>query len=272
MIRPAAFVPSSQPLPGGDALLFLFQEGRLLLHGDGTLPRGRAEDLGADFVNALGTLEGQPVVAARLTGDLPEGFQLRPLRGTFGVLHEDLFGLAGYAVQVVEWDRTHQFCGACAVPTVRNGHELSRTCPKCGLTAYPRVAPVVMVLVTRGEGEGRELLLARGPQFPAGMYSALAGFVEPSETLEQACHREVREEVGVDITDLRYFASQPWPFPHSLMIAFTARYVSGEIVPQPGEIEDAHWYPLTDLPGLPMPFSIARKLIEAVVGEGTGSR
>ena len=266
MIRPAPFVPSTEPPPPGDALLFLFQEGRLLLREDGTLPEGQAKDFGADLVNPLGTLNGEPVVAGRVAGEAPTGFQLRPLRGAFGLLSEDLFGLAGYAAQIVEWDRTHRFCGHCAAPTVRNGHEHSKTCPNCGLTVYPRVAPVVMVLVTRGEGKGRELLLARGPHFPSGMYSALAGFVEPSETLEQACHREVREEVGVEIGELRYFASQPWPFPHSLMIAFTAEYVGGEIVPQPGEIEDARWYGVGELPPLPVPFSIGRKLIEAVAG------
>ena len=112
---------------------------------------------------------------------------------------------------------------------------------------------------------GRELLLARSPHFPEGMYSALAGFVEPGETLEQTLEREVREEVGVEITNLRYFGSQPWPFPHSLMIAFVADYVSGEIVPQPGEIEAADWFGIDRLPRLPNPFSIARRLIDETV-------
>lgn len=261
-------MPSTEPLPPGDALLLLFQGGRLLLREDGTLPLGQAADFGSAFVNPLGTLEEQPVVAAQLVDDAPAGFELRPLRSVFGLLPEDLFGLAGYGVQIVEWDRTHRFCGHCATPTVRNGHEHSKTCPNCSLTVYPRVAPVVMVLVTRGGGAAREFLLARGPHFPPGMYSALAGFVEPSETLEDACHREVREEVGVEIRALRYFASQPWPFPHSLMIAFTAEYVGGEITPQPGEIEDARWYPVGELPSLPMPFSIARRLIDAVAQAG----
>ena len=127
-----------------------------------------------------------------------------------------------------------------------------------------------MVLISRGEGVGRELLLARGPQFPPGMYSALAGFVEPSETLEMACHREVLEEVGVQIAELRYDHSQPWPFPHLLMMGFTAEYAGGEIVPQPGEIEDAQWFPVTELPPLPPAFSIARRLIDEAVALALG--
>lgn len=262
--RPAAFTPSPRVEPADDALLFLFREGRLLLREDGTLPQGHPGGLPVDLVNPLGTLDGVPVFGARLVGEVPAGFTLRPLRGTYGTLPDDLFGLAGYAAQIVEWDRTHGYCGACATPTVRSGRETSKVCPTCGLTAYPRVAPVVMVLVTRGEERGRELLLARGPHFAPGMYSALAGFVEPSETLEHACHREVREEVGVEISGLRYRFSQPWPFPHSLMIAFTAEYAGGDLALQPEEIEDAGWYPVDALPTLPPPFSIARRLIEAV--------
>lgn len=264
MIRPASFVPSVRAAPQHDALLFISEGSRLLLREDGRLPEGRPEDFQVDLVNPLGLQGGVPVVGARLAGEVPSGFTLRPLRSLYEVLPEELFGLAGYAVQVVEWDRTHRFCGACGTPTVRSERETSKVCPNCGLSAYPRVAPVVMVLVTRGEEGGRELLLARGPHFAPGMYSALAGFVEPSETLEHACHREVHEEVGVEISGLRYRFSQPWPFPHSLMIAFTAQDAGGDLVLQPEEIEDAGWYRMNALPTLPPPFSIARRLIEAV--------
>ncbi|MGA8006542.1 MAG: NAD(+) diphosphatase, partial [Burkholderiales bacterium] len=129
-----------------------------------------------------------------------------------------------------------------------------------------RVAPAVMALVRRG----RELLLGRGPHFPAGMYSALAGFVEPGESLEQCVGREVSEEVGVEVTNLRYFASQPWPFPHSLMIAFTCDWAAGELRPQPGEIEDAGWFDVFQLPKLPSKISIARSLIDAFAGQIRG--
>ena len=132
-------------------------------------------------------------------------------------------------------------------------------CPACGLLAYPRISPAVMVLIERGD----ELLLARSPRFRPGIFSALAGFVEAGETLEHCAHREVREEVGVEINNLRYFSSQPWPFPDSLMVAFFADYVSGDITPEPSEIEEAHWFSRSALPSLPDPVSIARQLIDA---------
>ncbi|MCW5627168.1 MAG: NAD(+) diphosphatase, partial [Burkholderiales bacterium] len=141
-----------------------------------------------------------------------------------------------------------------------------RTCPKCGQTHYPRLAPVAMALIRRGD----ELLLARSPHFPPGMFSALAGFVEPGESLEECLHREVLEEVGVRVTNLRYFESQPWPFPHSLMVAFHCDWVDGTIVPQAGEIEAADWFPIDRLPMLPNRLSIARRLIDHAVTEMTG--
>jgi NAD+ diphosphatase len=134
-------------------------------------------------------------------------------------------------------------------------------CPSCGLLTYPRISPAVMVLIRRGD----ELLLARSPHFRSGMYSALAGFVEAGETVEHAAVREVREEVGVEIANLRYFQSQPWPFPDSLMLAFFADYAGGEITPDPSEIEAAGWFAIDELPTLPDPVSIARRLIDAAV-------
>jgi NAD+ diphosphatase len=188
------------------------------------------------------------------------------LRTLFSVLEDAHFALAGRALQLVDWDRTHQFCGRCGTPTEAKRDERVRTCPACKLSAYPRVAPAVMMLVRRG----RELLLGRGPHFPAGMFSALAGFVEPGESLEQCVAREVGEEVGVRVNNIRYFASQSWPFPHSLMIAFVCDWVSGELRPQEGEIEAANWFDVLQLPKLPSKISIARRLIDAVSAEMRG--
>jgi len=132
---------------------------------------------------------------------------------------------------------------------------------------YPRIAPAMMVLVKRDTPTGRELLLARGARFPAAFYSALAGFVEPSESIEDCIHRETREEVGVRVRNLRYFGSQSWPFPHSLMVAFLADHDGGEILCDPSEILDAQWFPLDRLPPLPFPFSISRRLINHAIAE-----
>lgn len=264
--RPTRF--ELQPgVPQGAASWFIFQGSRLLLREDDTLPIGRAEDFELKLINALGQLDGQAYAAAQLAGEVPAGYALSPLRSLFGRLNDDLFGLAGFAAQVMEFDRTHQFCGHCAAPLALTGHEYAKACPACGLTVYPRVAPVAMVLIQRGTGVSTELLLARGPHFAPGVYSALAGFVQPSETLEQAAHREVLEEVGVSIKNLRYVLSQPWPFPHSLMIGFDAEWDGGEIVLQPDEIEDARWFAASDLPALPPPFSIARQLIDRAVSQ-----
>ncbi len=255
-------------LPDGPATWFLFQGHKLLLREDDTLPTGTADDFEVELVRPLGLLDGQPYGCAQLQGEPPDGYSLAPLRALLGRLDDDLSGLAGYAAQVLDFNRTHQFCGRCATPLIFAGYEHSKVCPHCNLSVYPRVAPVAMVLIRRGSGPDTELLLARGPNFAPGVYSALAGFVQPSETLEHAAAREVREEVGVEIRNLRYVLSQPWPFPHSLMIGFDAEWDGGEITLQPEEIEDARWFPLSSLPALPPPFSIARQLIDRAVSLG----
>jgi NAD+ diphosphatase len=216
----------------------------------------------------LGLLKGHQCWAAELAGDAapPSGMSWEGLRTLFSVLDDAHFALAGRALQLVAWDRTHQFCGRCGERTEAHREERVRVCPRCKLSAYPRVAPAVMALVRRE----RELLLARSPHFPPGMYSALAGFVEPGESLEQCLAREVLEEVGVRVSNIRYFASQPWPFPHSLMIAFVCDWADGEIRPQAGEIEAAEWFEVLQLPKLPSKISIARRLIDAVSAEISG--
>ena len=182
----------------------------------------------------------------------------------FGRASEVEWVIAGRAVQLAEWQRTHKFCGRCSTPTEPSGNDRAMKCPACGLLAYPRLAPAMITLVTRGD----EALLARGVQFRAPMYSCLAGFVEAGESLEEAVVREVREEVGIEVGSVRYHSSQPWPFPHSLMIGFTAEWVSGDIVCDPTEILDAQWYTRDALPSIPPRISIARKLIDAwVTGE-----
>ncbi len=225
--------------------------------------------------NLLGSIEPRPLYLGRLNGvacwaaempagvPAPEGASWTSLRTLFSVLEDAHFALAGRALQLLEWDRTHRYCGRCGAPTEAKPDERARVCPACKLPAYPRIAPAVMALVRRGS----RILLGRSPHFPPGMWSALAGFVEPGETLEQCLEREVAEEVGVAVAGARYFASQPWPFPHSLMIAFVCDWAGGEIRPQAGEIEAADWFDVLQLPRLPSKISIARRLIDAVAGE-----
>lgn len=176
------------------------------------------------------------------------------------------FRMLGYAAQIGTWASQHRFCGSCGRAMSMQAGERAMRCEPCGVQHYPRISPSMIVLVTRGD----EVLLARSPRFVPGVYSTLAGFVEPGESVEQCVTREVHEEVGVTVRDMRYVASQGWPFPHSLMLGFHATYDSGEIVPQPDEIEDARWFSLDALPPLPAQRSIARYLIDLYRAERLG--
>jgi NAD+ diphosphatase len=272
---PAGYAPAIQPPAQAPAraLWFVFRGAELLVTMSPSveLPHcAHPNTLGIMPLRTqyLGVLGEQHCFSAELAADdpAPQGWVWQGLRGLFGALDDARFALAGRALQIVAWDRTHQFCGACGATTVARTSERSRECPACGLVVYPRLAPAVMALVRRD----RELLLARSPRFAQGVYSALAGFVEPGETLEQCLEREVYEEVGVRVCKVRYFASQPWPFPHSLMIAFFAEHESGEIQIDGAEIEDARWFDvenIENLPRLPARISIARRLIDAAIGE-----
>ena len=221
--------------------------------------------LPAGAAHRVGDLDGLPAFAVELAAqfEVPPGMALRGLRALWSVLDEAAWKLAGRAVQIVAWDRDHRYCGRCATETVRSEtDELARNCPRCGLHHFPRISPAVITLISDGE----RMLLARSPHFAPGVYSTIAGFVEPGESLEETVVREIREEVGVEVRDVRYFGSQPWPFPNSLMIGFTAEYVSGEIRFDGVEIEDARWFTGEDLPRLPAPLSIARRLIDDFLG------
>jgi NAD+ diphosphatase len=176
----------------------------------------------------------------------------------FGEADEPTWAAAGRAVQLVEWARNHRYCGRCGSPTEESPGERARRCPACGLLAFPRLAPAVITLVERDDGRA---LLARNARWPTAMYSCLAGFVEPGESVEAAVRREVYEEVGIQVDDLRYYRSQPWPFPHSLMLGFHARYCGGALACDGVEIAEADWFAPEALPQLPGPISIARWLI-----------
>lgn len=263
-----SFFPASQPpgTPSPEAWCFAFVQRDLLLF-DGqphAVPLGPATTgtllAQASASHYLGSLAAVDCWALSLP-EAPPGWQATPLRTAMMSLAPPLSALAGRASQVLEWDRSHRFCGVCGTATDLQPGERARICPACKHSCYPRLSPAMMALVWRPG----ELLLARSPHYAKGMYSALAGFVEAGESLEDCVHREVAEEVAVKVTDLRYHGSQSWPFPHSLMVAFTARWTGGEIVPQPGEIERAAWFPLDALPNIPPRLSIAGHLIRDTV-------
>ncbi len=227
----------------------------------------RIGDLAQEAQHILGSLaDGTWVYGVDVPQhtDEPDDHLWVPLRQLYGKIDDELWTVAGRAEQIVQWDRTHRFCGRCGTPTESQTQERSRKCPSCGQLAYPRLSPAVITLVTRGEGDDEEALLAWGRQFPGRFFSTLAGFVEPGENLEQCVAREIMEEVGVVVDQITYFGSQPWPFPNSLMLGFTARYVSGELVLQEEEIVEAGWFRADALPPCPRGvMSIAGALIES---------
>ncbi|MFT5082990.1 MAG: NAD+ diphosphatase [Lentisphaeria bacterium] len=187
----------------------------------------------------------------------PSGFEWQPLRSQLGCVSEELFQLAGRALQITRWYRDHRFCGVCGVATEPSREDRSCICSQCKARFYPRISPCVIGLVRRGE----YCLLARGVHTPEGVFSTLAGFVEPGETAEQALAREVFEEVGLHITNIEYFGSQPWPFPGQLMLGYTAEYDGGEICIDENEIVEAQWFHVKKMPVHPPESTIAGKLI-----------
>jgi NAD+ diphosphatase len=229
------------------------------------LPSGAPPQVPAEV--SLRLPEG--LVAERVPVDLPlpEGVEAIGLRDAFPRMDEAEWRRAGRAYQWLEWEVGHRFCGGCAT-ALEAGEGHSRRCPACGRTVFPSNSTAIIVLIERGQGPGRELALARSPHFKPGVYSPVAGFVEPGESLEQAVHREVSEELGIRVHNLRFFGSQPWPFPNGLMVAFIAEYLEGELTPNHDELEDARWFSLANLPDLPSPISIARRMLEAAIEEG----
>lgn len=253
--------------PAAPGWRFVVHDGNLLLlggAGDLPLPRTWAE-IGAPPQDPartvfLGLLDGLPCWAAALAPEHVSTGAARwiGLRAVFTELGEELFWFAGRAAQLIAWNETHRFCGRCGVPTERLTSERATRCPRCGLMNFPRLSPAIIVAIER---DGK-ILLARNAAFKNGFFSVLAGFVEPGEDLESAVRREVMEEVGIEIDDIRYAGSQPWPFPNSLMIGFTARWAGGEIRIDEQEIAEAAWFAPEAMPEIPASISISRRLID----------
>jgi NAD+ diphosphatase len=204
---------------------------------------------------------GEPGHTVELQNEvlLPEGWRFVSLLYLFSSGQKSLFRQAGRAVQIIALSKTHRYCGQCGAPTEEKADEFVKICNECGLTAYPRISPSIIVAVTKG----RELLLVRSKHFKDYIYHTIvSGFVEPGETLEECVEREVMEETGVAVKNIRYFGSQPWPFPNSLMLGFTAEYDYGDIEVDDEELYEANWYAVDGLPHLPTSDSIASELIE----------
>ena len=263
MFESVAVLPDH--LVDAPARWFVFHRRQLVLV-DGEIPVDRrcpgAGPEGPASEHVLGHDGTTPFRAAIVGSDFdpPPGVDLVDLRQAFAVIDEADWVMAGRAQQILTWELDHGFCGRCGTETERHSTERAMTCPRCDLMSFPRLTPAVITLVERDDGAA---LLAWGRQFPGRFFSALAGFVEPGESLEQTVEREIMEEVGVKVGDINYFGSQPWPFPHSLMIGFQARYRGGDLKLQESEIVEAGWFQADDLPPVPKGrMSIAGWLIE----------
>ena len=264
------YVPAiTPPAEGiqGKIWRYVFSSGKLLVHYDGkkallpcveSLSELKIEPIREQY---LGSLDGLPCFSVEAAPGLsaPEGMEYMDLRSLYTVLEDQAYLLAGKALQIVAWDQTHQFCGKCGAPTRSRPDERAKECTKCGFLNFPRLSPAIIVAVVK---DGR-LLLAHNKHARSGFYSVIAGFVEPGENFEECVRREVGEEVGIKVKNIKYFGSQPWPFPNSLMIGFTAEYDSGEIKVDEVEIQDADWYTADQFPPeIPSKISISRRLID----------
>ncbi|MDR3087021.1 MAG: NAD(+) diphosphatase [Azoarcus sp.] len=251
-------------------LVFPFIGQYLLIGADAEpVPLENLRDLGAPLRTlCFGMLTGQECVLEVWPSglSLPAGVETGDYRKLWGRWPAGRSTALIRARQLAAWVLQNRFCGVCGHAMDSSAAEIACVCPACGYKAYPRISPVAIGLIVRGDA----ILLARSPHFAPGMYSALAGFVEAGESAEDCLRREVREEAGIGIQNLRYFGSQSWPYPHSLMIGFIADYLSGELLAQEGEIEDLGWFKRDELPVLPHPASLARRMIESVLSGQTG--
>lgn len=252
------------------ALYFIYYDKKVLIKRVGeTIQMPTREECGqlaASLKNSyyLGEMDGRACVCGKVeeAGEIHTDLNLATLNDEIWEKDEQLYFIAIKAMQLMGWDENTQYCGRCGNKFERKEDERAKICPKCRKIEYPRISPAVIVGVTKGE----ELLLAHNAHFREGLYSIIAGFVEQGETLEQAVRREVYEEVGIKVKDIKYVSSKPWSLSDSLMIGFTAEYESGEIQVDGEELTDAGWYSQTHLPPrLPMPITTARQIINKLI-------
>ena len=270
--EPDSFVSIAKEPEGnlsGEIYYFVFVNGQLMSLVEQGIPRPITPDefrwVDVEVLSKvyLGTWRKIHCYAIEARGRVETPYSTSDLRGWLGRVESSLFYLAGRAKQIVDWNRDHTYCGRCGAEMEDHRSDRAKQCPSCGLVNYPRLSPSIIVLIRKDQ----EALLARNSQWAHGMYSTLAGFVEPGESIEQTVHREVQEEVGLSIKNLRYMGSQPWPFPNSLMLGFHADYDSGEIVCKDAEIAEARWFRYDDLPNRPGGTAISGWLIDSFVQE-----
>ena len=257
-----------------NAYWFLFHDDELLVkevEGISTiLSSSDIELLRLNPINAqcIGTLHEQECFIAHLDDEtMPEEFFWKKVRPLYGNMEDECFGFACRALHIINWMKTSKFCGCCGTPMKVSQQELAMQCSSCGHIVYPRISPAIIVAVTKDD----QILLARSNRFPPNRYSVIAGFVEPGESLEDCVQRELKEEVGVEVHSIRYFGNQPWPFPDSLMIAFTAQCSTEKITIDNQEIVEAGWFSAHNLPDIPDKLSVARRLIDWFVEKQTVS-
>jgi len=245
-------------------IYFLFNNDELLvkpINNKATLPTiFDLQDLKLVNIQYIGCIDSLNCFCGEINKDaiIPKDLDFSKLKSLTHQLSEEMFWIGGRAVQIVNWNNDHKYCGKCGTLTQNVEKERVKKCPKCGLSNYPRICPAIIVAVIK---EGK-LLLAHNNQFPKDLYSVVSGFLEVGETFEKCVVREVYEETGVIVKNIKYFGNQPWPFPNSLMVGFTAEYASGEIQVDGNEIGHADWYSSTEMPLAPDSISIAKELID----------
>ena len=254
------------PGSDSDSRYFICHRGKILVDlNEDRRWQPVAESILAEFLvieqHFMGHLGTASCYAVEVEDALDREFS--DVRGRLEEFDTVMFNLVGRALQINDWHRSHQYCGNCGKKTTDHPQDRARVCDSCGLRFYPRLSPSIIVLVHRED----EVLLGRNRLFPPELFSTLAGFVEPGESIEETVRREVKEEVGVDVGELSYRGSQPWPFPNSLMLGFHAAYESGDIVIQEDELDEAKWFHLSHLPRIPGKHAISRWLIDEYLSE-----
>lgn len=246
---------------------FVFYKDQVLIEQKGNkygIPCGTKPPVATPIgstVHSIGEMEGVPCKTYNLHTPIPgsesPARQMVGLRASFDLLPFEEYNMAGKAFQILDWDRNSRYCPACGMPT----HQISpiaKKCPECRQEFYPRISPAIIVRIRKGDS----ILLVHARNFRGTFNGLVAGFLEPGETLEECVHREVKEETGLHINNLKYFGSQPWPYPSGVMIGFTADYESGEIKLQKEELNAGDFYTKDNLPEIPKKLSLARKLID----------